>query len=110
MAKPRAKSFRAWMKNNFTKGELRDLANHGADTGWQGLTWTKDTVELFDKYGEEIWDMAYEDAQDYGAANTLAFVAGFNRVDMADNLDGFKNLMVWYAAERIAREEVGDDD
>jgi len=110
MAKPRAKSFRAWMKNTFTKGELRDIANHGADGGSQGLTYTQDTVELFDKYGDEIWDMLYEDSQNYGAANTVAFVAGFNRIDMVDTLDGFKNLMVWYAAERVAQDEVGDDD
>lgn len=110
MAKPRNKSFRAWMKGNFNKGELRDIANHGADAGWGGLTYTKDTVELFDAYGDEIWDMAYETAQDMGEPNVLTMAGKFNRADMADNLDGFKNLMVWFAAEQIAREETDTDN
>lgn len=100
----RAKDFRSFMLANFRKSELRDVATHGADAGWQWLTWTADTVRLFDRYGEEIWDWAVDDAADYGCANVLEMVAGFGRADMADTLDGFKNLMVWYAAERVARE------
>lgn len=103
---PRAKSFRDWMRRNFTRDELADIARHGADAGWAGLTYTSDTVKLFDAYGDEIWDMAYEDAQDFGAENVLEFIAGFRRADMADTLSGFKNLMVWYAAERVAQEQM----
>jgi len=33
-----------------------------------------------------------------------AFIATFRRNDMSDSLDTFKNLMVWYAAERIANQ------
>ena len=100
----RAQSFEAWMKANFDRSTLNDIATHGADAGYAGLTWTTDTVKLFDRFGPEIWDMAYEDAQDYGADNVPAFIATFRRNDMSDSLDTFKNLMVWYAAERIANQ------
>lgn len=103
------KTFHDWMLANFDKNELADIARHGADTGYGGLTYTSDTVELFDTYGEEIWDMAYEMSQDVGAKNVLEFIGSFRRTDMADNLDGFKNLMVWFAAEEIARQEAGDE-
>jgi len=82
------------MLHNFSKGELRDIAQHGVDGGFVGLTYTADTVDLFDAYGNEIWDMAYEDAENFGAKSVPEFVAGFRRTDMASSLDGFKNLMV----------------
>lgn len=109
MAKPRHKTFRAWMLATLSKGELEDLASNGADTGWPGLTYTSDTVELFDAYGDEIWEMAVEAAEQYGMKNVAEFIAGFSRADMMGSLDTFKNLMVWFAAEEIAREVAGED-
>jgi hypothetical protein len=109
VAKPRHKTFRKWLLATLSKDELADLARHGADAGWQGLTYTRDTVELFDAYGDEIWDMAYEVAEQYGTKNVLEFIAGFQRADMASSLDGFKNLMVWFAAETIAQEVAGEE-
>ena len=45
----RAKNFAAWMKRNLSKGQLKDLAAHGADAGWPGLTYYKDTCKLYEK-------------------------------------------------------------
>jgi hypothetical protein len=66
---PRIKSFRDWMLRNFTKDELAEIARYGADAGWRGLTYTRDIAKLFDTYGDEIWDLVYEDARDFGARN-----------------------------------------
>jgi len=49
----RAKTFKAWLQSNLDKGQRTDLANHGADAGWPGLTYTSDIVKLFDKFAEE---------------------------------------------------------
>lgn len=100
----RAKTFRAWVNANL-KDSLRDIAGHGADSGFGGITYTSDCARLFDKYGAEIWDMAVEDAESMGHKNVAEMIAGFNRSDMLEGLDQFKNLMVWYAVERIAREQ-----
>lgn len=99
----RAKTFRAWFMANL-KDSARDIAGHGADCGFYGISYTHHTVALFDKFGDEIWDMAHEDAESMGDKNVAQFVAGFRRQDMLFSLDGFKNLMVWYACEKIARE------
>lgn len=99
----RAKTFRQWFIANLSDS-AKDIANNGADCGFFGLTYTADTVKLFDRFDHEIWDMAYEDTESMGSANVAEFIAGFGRSDMLENVDSFKNLMVWYAAERIARE------
>lgn len=100
----RAKDFRAWFKANL-KDNARDIARHGADAGYPCITYTSDTVTIFDKFGHEIWEMAVEDASDTGCKNVAEMIAGFGRSDMLDGgLDQFKNLMVWYACEKVARE------
>ena len=100
----RAKDFRAWFKANL-KDNARDIARHGADAGYPCITYTSDTCDIFDKYGHEIMEMAVEEASDYGHKNVAEMIAGFGRADMLDGgLDGFKNLMVWYACEKVARE------
>lgn len=104
----RARSFKKWMQSNFTKGELRDLARYGANTGWQGLTYYTETAALYDKFHDEIWDALYEDAQSFGSKNVIALIADFGGADNANDDDTFKNLLVWYMAERTARELLGD--
>jgi hypothetical protein len=96
------KTFRAWFKANLADS-ARDIAGHGADGGFPGITYTRDCVKLFDRYGDEIWAMAVEQAEDMGE-NVGTMIAGFRRKDMLDSLDSFKNLMVWFACEELARE------
>lgn len=103
----RARTFKDWMRANL-KSELRDIANHGVDGGWCGLTYTADTVKLFDKYEEEIWGVLADMADNMGT-NVLGLMATFRRADMADTVDGMKNLAVWAVAEEYARELAGDD-
>jgi len=96
-------TFKAWFKANLDEN-ARDIARHGADAGYPHITYTRDTVEIFDAFGDEIWDMAVEDAEEMGCKNVAEMISGFGRADMLSGLDQFKNLMVWYACEKIARE------
>jgi hypothetical protein len=102
----RAKDFRTWFKANLSES-ARDIANHGADAGYPCITYTRDTVKIFDRFGHEIWDMAVDDAESMGCKNVAEMIAGFGRADMLSGLDQFKNLMVWYACEKLARESEG---
>lgn len=102
----RSKTFRAWFNTNL-KDRAMDIASHGADAGYPHITYTSDTVKLFDRFGDEIWDMAVQDAEDMGCKNVAEMIAGFGRADMLSGLDQFKNLMVWYACEKLAREMEG---
>jgi hypothetical protein len=82
----------------------RDIANHGADAGFPHITYTADTVKIFDRFASEIWDMAVNEASELGCKNACDMIAGFGRSDMMAELDQFKNLMVWYACETLAHE------
>lgn len=99
----RAKNFRAWFDANLQE-HARDIASHGADCGFPCITYTSDTVKIFDRFGDEIWNMAVEEAESLGSTNVAEMIAGFARGDMLETLDTFKNLMVWFACETIARE------
>ncbi len=100
--------FKVWFVENL-KDYASDIAGHGADCGWPYITYTSDCVKLYDQHKEEIWEMLNEDA-DLEQRTPMELVAMFNRADMADNDSGFKNLLVWYACERIAREVESEEE
>jgi hypothetical protein len=99
----RAKCFENWFKANLHE-YAKDIASHGADAGYPKITYTADTVKIFDKFASEIWEMAVEDAEDMGYKNAAAMIAEFVRGDMLSDFDSFKNLMVWYACEKLAQQ------
>jgi hypothetical protein len=99
----RSKCFEDWFKANLHE-YFDDIANHGADAGYPYITYTAHTVKIFDKFADEIWEMAVEDAEDMGYKNVAAMIAEFGRSDMLSSINCFKNLMVWYACEKLARQ------
>ena len=111
MQRIRAKTFRDWMLANFTKSDLRDMVMHGVDVGFGGLTYYSDTCKLYDRFADEIWDALWEDAQNFGFGynNVLQYIVdNFRNSDVSSDAE-FKNLLVWYMAERTAAEILGDD-
>jgi len=107
--KIRAKTFESWMRANFNKSDLRDMVNYGVSGGFAGLTYYSDTVKLYDRFADEIWDALWDDAQGAGYHNVLQFIVdNFKCSDVTDDAE-FKNLLVWYMAERTAAEILGDD-
>ena len=97
-------NFRSWLTKTLDPDQIEDLAGHGADAGWPGLTDTSECVELFDRFQEEIREALNEDAEAFGFDSPEAFVATFGRSDMLWSEDGRKNLLAWYMAERTAHE------
>ncbi len=99
-----AETFRSWLTETLDAEQIEDLAGHGADAGWPGMTYTSDCVELFDPFQEEIREALNEDAESYGYDSPEAFVATFGRSDMLWSEDGRKNLLAWFMAERTAHQ------
>jgi hypothetical protein len=95
-------SFKEWFEEHL-KDNASDIANHGIDGGFSGVIYTSECVELFDKYDKEIWDLAVEQAEEYGC-NVLELILTFRRKDMVEDINQFKNLMVWFACETLAME------
>ena len=97
------KTFKDWMLENFNHNELKDLARFGAQNGFHGLIYYYETSALYQKYYEDIWDMAHEDAENQGIT-PLEMIASFGGAcNVVDHLR-FVNLMNWYDAERVAFE------
>lgn len=44
----------------FTFDELQDIANHGANTGVHGFTYSSELYELYERYGNDIDDRVYD--------------------------------------------------
>ncbi len=99
-------TFKEWMLDRFDRDQMADLSQYGAKGGFSGLTYYRDTQALYDKYKREIWAMLREDANNAGYNNALEYVAIFGAADGADDAISFENLLVWYAAERIAYDAV----
>ena len=105
--KIRAKTFKAWMQANFDASQLEDIASHGANAGWAGLTYYTDTCKLYNHFKDEVWEMLLEDAEGMGE-NVFQMMAGFGGAKDVGSCQQFENLMTWYAAERVAREVTGE--
>jgi len=97
-------TFAKWMKENLSE-YFEDIAGHGCVAGFPGLTYYTDTCELYDKHEDEIWQMLADDAEGLGHSHPLELIASFNGAENVWGDEQFKNLLVWYAAERIARGE-----
>lgn len=95
--------FRRWFTRNL-KQSAEDIATHGADCGYPSITYTSDTVKLYDRYEDDIYDMLYEDADSMGYDSPEALIATFRRKDMLSTPECRKNLLVWYACEKVAQE------
>ena len=85
------------------KEQIIEAGEHGADAGWPGFTYYTDTVKFYDKYHDQIWELAIEEAGEFGNKNVFEMCAGFKVADSVDDVDSMKNLMAWYALEEVGR-------
>ena len=96
-------TFKDWFTENLSES-AHDIASHGADCGFPHITYTSDTVEIYDKFESDIYDMLNQEADDMGYDNVEAMIATFGRADMLSWPEGRKHLLVWFACERLAHE------
>ena len=95
--------FRKWFKRHLEE-DAQDICLHGADAGYPEITYTSDTVRVYNRFEDDIYDMLNEDADEMGYKSPEELIATFRRSDMLSTPDQRKNLLVWYACEKVARE------
>lgn len=109
---------------------VQDAANHGADSGFPGFTYYKDTVAFYERYRRFIWLRLIADSEEFGDNGVVATVENFGcfrsrdagerralrRAINALMLDCVKvnwdipeqvdvaNALAWYALEEVGRE------
>lgn len=102
----RSKTFKQWFHSQFSRQEMREIYNHGAGGGFRFLTFFHDTVKLYDRFEDELWEMLSRDASDLGYDNVCSMIGELPMGIQIDTSYEFKNFVVWYAAEQLASEAV----
>lgn len=95
-------TFKDWMIERFEKDELQDIITYGMKQGFAGLTYYKETNDLYEQYQDEIWGMLEEDSKECGHSSICETIASFYCAKDIVNERTFRNSLVWYAAEKIA--------
>jgi len=103
---------------------LRDVLRGGADAGFCGFTYYRDTVDFFKRYRADIVALAEQMADDLGE-EPLTMVCGFRCLDtdndtkksvakclyggrLNDDDDTVANALAWFALEEVARAACDD--
>lgn len=98
-----------------------DVADHGADAGWHGFIYHRDTCSFYRRNRAALLELVKEQADEFGQS-PAEFVAGFNcvknivdlsRDEVAAVLSGgraeecvrtsVQNALAWYALEEVSR-------
>lgn len=91
---------------SWNSDEIKEVARHGCGGGSApGLVYYTGTVEFHDEHEDEIWDMLHEDASD-ADKSVMQLIAEFNGQRNVGSMTQLKNLLCWYAVERVCREMV----
>ena len=87
------------------KSYLQEVVAHGGVSGAiNGLIYYDDTTRFYDLMEEEIEDKLEEWKEATGAENRMEAISKLGGADNVGNIAQEKNLLVWFAYERVARE------
>jgi hypothetical protein len=102
-----------WVLNEVKDGSinLEEVVKHGCVNGCvSSLIYYTDTIKFHDKFENEIWEMLYNEYQDFGYKNIPEYIASFNGSKDIGSIDQFKNLLAWYAVENVARQILDEEE
>lgn len=102
------RTFTDWILKQFDRETLADIAKFGCQCGFSGITMYRETIALYRRYKDDIWNMLYQDAESFGYS-IPELIATFGGAKNITNSDSFENLLVWYAAEKIAYQAIEED-
>ncbi len=88
--------------------EIEDIVKHGCSGGIGGFIYYRETSEFHEDFEDEIWQMIYEDSKDEGMTS-MEFIASLNGSKDVGGMHQLKNLLCWYAVERVCREILESD-
>jgi hypothetical protein len=101
------KTVKDWVLNEVKDGSinLEEVVKYGCVNGCvSSLIYYADTVKFHDKFEEEIWEMLYDEYQEFGFNSIPEYIASFNGSKEVGSLMQFKNLLAWYAVENVSRQ------
>lgn len=88
--------------SNYETQTLKEIVIHGCISGCvPDLIYYNDTVAFHDMYENEIWNMLYQDAEDQDIT-ICEIIAQFRGKEHVGSMDQLKNMLCWYAIEKVA--------
>ena len=102
------KTFKEWYDENLSD-HTQDILEHGCAGGFPGITYYDDTVELFEEYKDEIFEVLADVAEEQGYENIYQLLGTFNGDFMPWNYPQFANQLVWFMVEETAREKMDEE-
>lgn len=91
-----------WLLDNYELQTIKEITEHGCISGiCNDLIYYSDTVKFHDEHEVEIWQFLYEDSED-NDMNIPELIASLNGAKDVGSIEQFKNLLAWYAVERVA--------
>lgn len=103
-------TIREYVQENFEPSTIKDITEHGMVSGFGQLIYYKDTCAFYDSYETEIWDMLEEDRDSHGFNATFDLIATFNGQRNVGSMHQFKNMLCWYAVERVCNDLIEEGD
>lgn len=94
-------TFRTWMLTQFNHSELASIYHFGVDYGWKGLATFSDTLKLYNRYYQEIWQILNEARENQGLTSIFELLEKGQCINVVNDTQ-FKNRLVWCAATHIA--------
>lgn len=101
-------TIKEWVKENYEPEEIKQVTEHGLVSGIGCLIYYKDTCAFHDKFESEIWDMLGNDAEEHGYT-IIELIKHFNGQKDVGSMDQFKNMLCWYAVEKVCDEIVREE-
>lgn len=95
--------------SGLTGDELREVADHGADAGWAGFTYYRETTAFMDAHGDIVWAMVADQAMAFGVT-TMAHIASFGCAEGVESQAGLDNALAWWALETVAEYVANGDE
>ena len=99
------------LDQEFTLDELRDIVNHGANTGVAGLTYSSDLRNLWDKHEDYIMDWLDGFCDDTFGQSAMSYIA--EQLTFDDSYWSMQQLIeyaIWMYVELRADEIVNTVD
>jgi hypothetical protein len=87
---------------HLTKEDFIQIADHGADAGWDGFCYYHETTLFYNDNETMIWDYIEMEAEEFGCKSVLTFLEVYCATKSVANLTQLKNWASWYILESVA--------
>lgn len=98
-------NFEKFVKLLYTRDEMSDIVEHGMSGGFHSATYYWETEIIHDLWEKELWDLAYNVAQDMGVKSVMDIIA--QSPTEVNSLAELKNWMVWFGIENTVSNLIG---